>query len=376
MKVMTLVSDSSVQASIEALLEEERRDLSPRRSLYPIALNSVHLDRRYFRNLPRRKRAFYGIMPFWAAQIIECYLQREKYDAVISWAESLTIAFAALLKLTSTKYPHVALVYSISKKKKAWLLGKVSSHVDRLILWTSTQRDFASQRLGFEPSKVVFTGFMVDQLFYRPMDVKADMICSAGREMRDYGTLVMALSRTSIRCHIAAAPFPGKKDRWVKEIQEMSPLPENVTLGPMKDLADLRGLYARSRFIVLPLLENETDSGTTVILEAMAMGKAVICSRTNGQRDFIEDGRNGIYVRVGDVGALREAIEYLWQNPQTADAMGRYGRECVERRYTLDAFVENVKRTVTEVLVQYRADTTQQSGRARAGISPGSSESP
>ncbi len=87
-------------------------------------------------------------------------------------------------------------------------------------------------------------------------------------------------------------------------------------------LTELRDLYARSRFVVVPLHASDTDNGVTVILEAMAMGKAVICSRTRGQVDVIQEGVTGIYVPVGDAAALRAAILSLWAEPQRAQQMG------------------------------------------------------
>jgi glycosyltransferase involved in cell wall biosynthesis len=50
-----------------------------------------------------------------------------------------------------------------------------------------------------------------------------------------------------------------------------------------------------------------SQSGTTVILEAMAMGKPIVCSRTRGLVDGFQDGVTGIDVPAGDPVALREA---------------------------------------------------------------------
>ena len=60
-----------------------------------------------------------------------------------------------------------------------------------------------------------------------------------------------------------------------------------VTIGPLP-LDGLRELYARSRFVVVPVVASDMDNGVTVILEAMAMGRPVICSRTRGQVDVVE----------------------------------------------------------------------------------------
>jgi len=358
MKVLTLVSPWSPQPSLKEMLRDEELGRSPRQSLYQHALGSVNVDRSYFQQLPAWKRRLYRLLPQEIARAIEGYLQRTKYDAVVTWSESLTIGFALLLKITRRKFPHVALVYSISRTKKAWSLRAVASHVDRFVMWTSHQREFALNRLHIPPAKIVWTGYLVDHLYYKPMSVQTDTISSAEREMRDYRTLVRALEGLRIPCHIAARETPGKNDRWVQDIRELSPLPSDISIGPLKDLNELRLLYARSKFVVLPLLENDADSGTTVILEAMAMGKAVICTRTSGQRDNILEGETGMYVPVGDAEALRKAILYLWENPGVAESMGKRGRDVIEQHHTLDGFVEVVRTTVDEVLREYREGRT------------------
>ena len=70
-----------------------------------------------------------------------------------------------------------------------------------------------------------------------------------------------------------------------------------------KTFAELRALYARSRFVVVPLLPSDIDNGITSILEAFAMGKAVICTETAGQIGVLEHGVNCLRVPPFDVEA-------------------------------------------------------------------------
>jgi len=102
-------------------------------------------------------------------------------------------------------------------------------------------------------------------------------------------------------------------------------------------------LMAVMQTVVVPLLPSDTDNGVTVILEAMAMGKPVICSRTRGQVDVIQEGVTGLYVPVGDAGALRAAILSLWNEPQRAQQMGRNARAAVEKHHTLEMFTATAK---------------------------------
>jgi glycosyltransferase involved in cell wall biosynthesis len=116
----------------------------------------------------------------------------------------------------------------------------------------------------------------------------------------------------------------------------------NITQGRMS-LIELRKLYARSRFVVVPLMHSNTDNGVTVILEAMAMGKPVICSRTLGQVDVIQEGVTGLYVPVGDVAAMRAAVLSLWNEPARAREMGRNARAHIEKYHTMEKFTATTR---------------------------------
>jgi glycosyltransferase involved in cell wall biosynthesis len=91
------------------------------------------------------------------------------------------------------------------------------------------------------------------------------------------------------------------------------------------------------------LLPSDTDNGITVILEAMAMGKPVICSRTRGQVAVIQEGVTGLYVPIGDAAALRTAVLSLWHEPLRAQQMGRNARALVEKHHTLEKFTSTAR---------------------------------
>jgi glycosyltransferase involved in cell wall biosynthesis len=313
------------------------------------------LDERYLAKAPAWRQPLYRKLPINIAQVLEAYRVRNQYDAIISWAENLGLPFAALLKATFSHTPHIAIWSWISKKKKADVLRRVHSHVDKIILMSSSQRDFALHFLHLPPSKVVASRWPVDTNFWRPINTPSDMLCSVGREMRDYGTLVKAIRDLNIPCHIAAGGSMNivKKDQWIKDLEEGGPLPPHITIG-RKGFSELRQLYARSRFLVMPILETETDNGSTSILEAMAMGKPVICSRTEGQRDIIEEGKTGMFVPVGDAKSLREAILFLWNHPEETQRMGREARRFVEENHALEIFIGTVKRAVEEAVEAHR----------------------
>lgn len=308
------------------------------------------LDERFLKSIPRWRQWMYRLVPIHIAQVLEAFIIKKRYDGIISWAENLGLPLAMLLKLTGSSVPHFGIFSWISKPKKAILLKRVHSKFDRIILMSSRQRNYAIHHLKIPEDRVKLLRWPVDQNFWRPMNVETDMICTVGREMRDYATLIRAIDGTDIQCHIAAGGITSnKKDAWMKDVENLKTLPPNITIGK-KTFPELRELYARSRFVVIPLFPTETDNGSTSILEAMAMGKAVICSKVDGQADVIQEGINGMFVPSEDPTALRETIMYLWNNPEIADRMGKEGRRFIEEHHAFDSFVKNVQSIVSEVL--------------------------
>lgn len=349
LRILTVLSGGLPDSEIT----KEENDESPRASLYQRTLDSDMLDETLMNRVPRLRRLLYEKLPFFLSEAIETFFIRKKYDVVISWSDMHALMFAGLQKLTGSRTPHVALMFWISKPKKAFLLKHVHRRISKIILWTSTHREFAINKLGVRPQQIMFIPYYVDQKFFRPMPCETDMICSAGVEMRDYPTLIEAMRGVDIKCHIAAGVARGMLFDTVKAIYREPSLPANITVGRLSPI-ELRDLYRRSRFVVIPLLPTNSDNGLTTILEAMAMGKAVICSRTDGQRDVIIEGKTGVFVPQGDPLALREAIMHFWNHPEIADRMGREGRKLIEEKFTWDQFVDNIKQAAEDAFVNGR----------------------
>ncbi|HLP17682.1 MAG TPA: glycosyltransferase family 4 protein [Bacteroidota bacterium] len=350
MNTLTLVGAHNLRPEWNELRRLEAEDLHPRASYFNSELNTELMDERYLMRAPAYRRTLYGRMPIWMAQVSEAYCVRHRYDAVISWNEKVGIPFAGLLKARGAPMPHVAIFSWISKPKTSRMLRATHSHFDRIILMSSHQRAHAINELGIPESKLPLLRWPVDTQFWRPLPAITPMMISAvGREMRDYETLIAAVAGCTIPLHIAANVVQGKNDPWIKTINEAQHKYPNITAG-RKNFCELRELYARSRFLVMPVLPTDTDNGSTSILEAMAMGKAVICSRTEGQIDIIEHGKTGLFVPTKDPRAMREAIDYLWNNPDVAERMGCEAYAYAMAHHRLEDWVSHIKGYVEDAI--------------------------
>jgi glycosyltransferase involved in cell wall biosynthesis len=96
---------------------------------------------------------------------------------------------------------------------------------------------------------------------------------------------------------------------------------------PNKPNAQMPDEFRSADVFVLPSL---VEGMPLVVLEAMACGLPVIVT-PNGARDIVRDGIDGFVVPVADADALREKLEFLLDQPQARQCMGRAAREQAQR---------------------------------------------
>ncbi len=250
------------------------------------------------------------------------------------------------------------IAHRISVQKKMIfldLLG-VHSHFDLFLVYSTWQADFIRTRWKRLAHKVRYTPFMVDACFFSSEQVPRNtsfatldsihgpVISAVGMEYRDYPTLVEAIRGLPVQAVLAAASPWSKMHDTTSGAQ----LPDNILVHRFSQY-ELRELYAASQFVVMPLYPVDFQAGVTAILEAMAMGKAVICTRTPGQTDVIIDGENGLYVEPGDPTSMRSAIQWLLDHPEEADRMGQNGRQLVEQKMSLDQYVPRLAKFIESI---------------------------
>jgi glycosyltransferase involved in cell wall biosynthesis len=272
------------------------------------------------------------------------FQQRHRIDAFLTAGEDIGLPLALMLRTSSAPCSHTMIAHTLAPLKKRVLFDYARAHdrMDRIIAYSSSEERHMIHRLRIPANRVQRIYYHADQKFFRPDGrvPEPDLICAAGQLLRDYDCLVEAVRGLDVRVQIAAA------SPWIdRPLRPKKTLPTNVSWGKF-NRHDLRDLYARSALAVVPILQNEYQTGIATILEMMAMGKCVVATRTRGQTDTIIDGETGVYVPPSDPLALRSAIERLVKSPAEAQRIGTQARRFMEERAGLDHFVENVVEAV------------------------------
>ena len=299
-------------------------------------------------------RAIARATNWYVAAAILAFLRRREFDLVWCMSEQEGSLLALLFKATRTPTA-LMMVSVVPTSRPMWFMLRVlrvHTHITQLFLTSTFVLDTLRSSWGVPKERLSLLPYQVDVDFFseRWTAVEAPetpYILEVGRESRDYETLVSAVRGLPVDLVIAADSHWAARqtDKW------RHALPPNVSVTS-KDYPGLRDLYAGCAFVVVPLCETDVQNGITAIQEAMAMGKAVVVSRTRGQGDLVADdqviqqqwhrslddrllrallrperaelhGPTGIYVEPGNIASIRaSAIERLLEDRKLADELG------------------------------------------------------
>jgi glycosyltransferase involved in cell wall biosynthesis len=235
---------------------------------------------------------------------------------------------------TSSKRFIYSQVYRFAAERIDEILCRTQAHIN----WIGSEYKLRRTRLTFLPESTdtgYFSpereGSQISQVEF----LKQPYIVSGGLEMRDFDTLIQAVQNLPVSVLICAG------SPWAKVGHQISgALPANVFVRSFKR-EEMREVYRRAAFVVLPIKPTLRACGMNVILEAWGMGKGVIASQTEGLKSYIQHGHTGLFVPPGDVDALRSAICYLLETPEAAQRLGTCGQQTVRQEFCLERYLES-----------------------------------
>ena len=130
--------------------------------------------------------------------------------------------------------------------------------------------------------------------------------------------------------------FPGNEDQEVilRELARELGIDDRITITG--DVEDIKGMYSILDVSVVPSALPEHFGGVTI--ESMAMGCAVVATRTGGTPEQVIDGDTGFLAEPSDPDDLSAAIMRLLEDPVMRRRMGEAGRRRFEECFEFESF--------------------------------------
>jgi glycosyltransferase involved in cell wall biosynthesis len=205
-----------------------------------------------------------------------------------------------------------------------------------IVSYAESEAEWLRDWLG-PGSPVVFVPFGVDTDAFSPRpDVQPDTdVVSVGADPRRDFDLLLTIARRR----------PERSFRIIvsrDHARGLASLPGNVSLEADIPLAQVRDRLARARVVALPVRENSYSGATTTLLQAMAMAKPVVASRTDAIATGygLTDNVNCRLVAPGDAEAFERTLLDVLAGADAAAALGTRARETVERSLSWERYTD------------------------------------
>lgn len=172
------------------------------------------------------------------------------------------------------------------------------------------------RRFDVPSDRVSFLRWPVREDLFDVVTAEDGYLYAAGWAHRDWDTLLAALGTVDLPARLA----PGHP----VSVPESAESRVEVVEMPSPD--EGRRMAARASLIAVVMEDTDLPSGPLVLLDALAMGKAVVATDVNGTRDYVTDGETALVVPPGDPEALQAALVRLSSEPDLRRALGQRAR--------------------------------------------------
>ena len=284
-------------------------------------------------------------------QTVKVLRKGQKYDIIFSSAIANILPMACLQTLLHRQKPKIVAI-DISTPRvptalRHFIRFPVRS-ISRIICFTTAQQDWWLKELHFSKATFVQLGIDYDYVELHRSSSIEDYIFTAGRISRDFKTLIKALVDVPARVVIVSGKDPISGRTGLEGIQ----LPRSCEVYYEVPFERYLELMAKSKLVVIPLENKGYAAGQKVLLEAMALGKPIVVTKTTGTVDYVDDGKTAIFVRPSDEIDLMEKIRLLWRDRALTKRLGEKAMEAAETRFNIKATAEMIYKIVEQCLLE------------------------
>jgi glycosyltransferase involved in cell wall biosynthesis len=281
-------------------------------------------------------------------QQIRVLLRGPSHDLVLSGCYGNTHLLGTLRSLRLYGKPLAMIVHHPIRKSR--LNAAVLGGHDRIFFLSRRVLESVESEFALERSRLELLDWGPDLAFYRESAARGETtspscIVSAGKTDRDYDTLIEAFAEIPYPLRIHCSSDSGPRSSRPPDHVHVNRGAGGENPVPYREL--LRE-YESALGIAIPLRETPLMAGLTSLLDAMAVGKAVVMTRNPWIDIDIEAEGIGLWVEPGDVGGWRRAITFLLEHPTETREMGRRGRSLCESRYDISRFAAGLARSLAD----------------------------
>ncbi len=233
---------------------------------------------------------------------------------------------------------------TLRQKIFRWMTKKSAG----IVTISSWEKDLLLSKYPELKGRVEFIRFGVDTEFFKPqrgINEEKEILTVGFDYGRDYPAFFAATEGLDVKVVAAAR---------LAKLQKFAPIPTYLEAREFSP-EDMVKEFAKAQIVIIPLNTSGGTNdamGTSTLVEAMAMGKAIIITDTPTIRSYVEHDKTAILVPEGDPQALHEAIISLMDDPKKRQKLGKAAREFAVAHCTSDMFAKELAEFFRNIATQ------------------------
>ena len=161
-----------------------------------------------------------------------------------------------------------------------------------------------------------------------------------GRLSKEKGILNLVEAFSKIKNEQLYIVGTGPEEENIKKIIKQNNL-KNIRMLGYLNKEKLKDVLRNSSFVVLPSIWYENCPYS--IIEAQAIGKAVVCSKIGGIPELIDDGKDGLLYKYNDIDELIEKINKMFKDKTIRKNMEKNAKEKAKKYSKENYYNELIK---------------------------------
>lgn len=283
------------------------------------------------------------------ATVLSSLRRLNRADVVLSTVDTVGIPLMLLARARVVRSPFVYVAIGLPERLAQLRPGRMERLYARALAAASSivtySRHEADVLTGWLRERdatvpVEFVPFGVDVRAFRPSGVgpEVDVVSIGADPHRDFELLfaaARALPETSFLVVTSADRARSLRER-----------PGNVSLEADLPFDEMRRRLERARVVALPVRDNSYSGATTVLLQAMALGKPVVVTQTAAIATGygLEDGENVRLAAPGEAAGFASTLAEVLRDVAQAGALGSRARATVESGLTWGRYADRMQR--------------------------------
>lgn len=268
---------------------------------------------------------------------LKLLFHQRQINVLVSWQQFFGLIFASLCHLFHVRKHTCLIVMAFIYRPKHGIIGRLyrwwmrrtlsNGYIDKVLVYSKYETKYYARLLNVNESLFYFIPLGIDQENVENIGDEGYWF-STGKSNRDYDFLINTIANTEHQLIIACDELTQSKAPNIKILHNC------FGTKMLETMSQAHG-------VIIALDNEHISSGQLVMLQAMALGKPIIITRSQAVADYVQDGVDALVIDKTKH-ALLQAIERLNNDIELYNSISAASKKRIYSKHSVESMAQNV----------------------------------